>query len=228
MFISWRLVFAACTESMRDPIALWGAASTVNQQQDRARQPQGCCQFESTSKAAQSMLLEPLRYLTYPLPVIPSASSTMLPPITEEPASPSSASTSNSAYRLPQYGFGQHFTFASLLSSNPFLFKVHTPRKPFPLPGQPYFAAGGLQTGSSRSPPRPSYDLAAQYMDWTTRSSSSYVSASFSFAWAIWEASRRWHNGVKHDIEIAVIDARSVESCAVTSLEILREAKPEE
>lgn len=63
-------------------------------------------------------------------------------------------------------------------------------------------------------------------MDWTTKSSSPYVSTSFSFAWAVWEAVRRYHVNMKHDIEIAVIDASAVADQAVTALSLLRKGTP--
>ncbi|PCH36874.1 hypothetical protein WOLCODRAFT_140621 [Wolfiporia cocos MD-104 SS10] len=74
----------------------------------------------------------------------------------------------------------------------------------------------------------PTYADVAQHLDWTTRSQSPYISTSFSFAWAIWEATRRYHHGVKHDVEIAVIDAKCVASRAVTAVELLRTAAPQD
>ena len=69
-----------------------------------------------------------------------------------------------------------------------------------------------------------SFESVARYMDWKTRSSSPYVSTTFSFAYALWDAVKRYKMGVKHDIEIAVIDARAVKGRAVTALELLRKA----
>ena len=68
------------------------------------------------------------------------------------------------------------------------------------------------------------FESVARYMDWKTRSSSPYVSTTFSFAYAIWDAVKRFKVGMKHDIEIAVIDARAVKGRAVTALELLRKA----
>lgn len=72
------------------------------------------------------------------------------------------------------------------------------------------------------------YEEVAKHMDWTTRGTSPYVTTSFSFAWALWEAVRRYKIGVKHDVEIAVIDARKVIGQAVTALELLRKASPKQ
>jgi hypothetical protein len=68
------------------------------------------------------------------------------------------------------------------------------------------------------------YESVARYMDWKTRSSSPYVSTTFSFAYALWDAVKRYKMGMKHDVEIAVIDARAVKGRAVTALELLRKA----
>ena len=68
------------------------------------------------------------------------------------------------------------------------------------------------------------YNDLVRHLDWTTRSSSPYVTTSFSFFWCIWEAVRRYKLGVKHDVEIAVIDARRVQGRAKTALEVLRSA----
>ncbi|KAA1474528.1 hypothetical protein DENSPDRAFT_860387 [Dentipellis sp. KUC8613] len=73
-----------------------------------------------------------------------------------------------------------------------------------------------------------SYADVANHMDWTKKSSSPYVTTSFSFAWAIWEASRRYRANSKHEVEIAVIDARAVAGRAVTALELLRKGSPKE
>ncbi|EPT01982.1 hypothetical protein FOMPIDRAFT_1119131 [Fomitopsis schrenkii] len=145
---------------------------------------------------------------------------------------------------LPQYGFGPDVEFDKLVNSNPFLFRVHTPRElsPFYDRTDPYFigprfesdfASSTFSSQASspspfRSPPTPTYADAVQHMDWTTRSSSPYVSTSFSFAWAIWEATRRYHHNMKHSVEIAIIDARAVASRAVTAVELLRQADPKD
>ncbi|KAH9931502.1 uncharacterized protein B0H18DRAFT_1116300 [Fomitopsis serialis] len=159
------------------------------------------------------------------------------------PAGPGSALSTEVSVQdrnaLPQYGFGPEVEFDKLVSSNPFLFRVHTPRElsPFYDRTDPYFvgprfeedfasSSFSSQSESSpfRSPPAPSYADAVQHMDWTSRSSSPYVSTSFSFAWAIWEATRRYHHNMKHSIEIAIIDARAVAGRAVTAVELLRQA----
>ncbi|THH07736.1 hypothetical protein EW145_g3183 [Phellinidium pouzarii] len=61
-----------------------------------------------------------------------------------------------------------------------------------------------------------------RHLDWTTRARSPYVTTSFSFFWALWEAVRRYRLGIKHDVEIAVIDARRLRGSARTALEVLR------
>lgn len=146
---------------------------------------------------------------------------------------------------LPQYGFGQDFAFASLLEQNPFLFRVHTPkeRSPFADDSDPYFVASRYDERYNASPEtlptscprnmvpvsqRCSYADVANHMNWTTRSSSPFLSTSFSFVWAIWEALRRYKSNVKHDIEIAIIDASAVANQAVTALELLRKGNPKQ
>jgi|ERR1700722_13056725 len=136
---------------------------------------------------------------------------------------------------LPQYGFGPEFTFSNLAEHNPFLFRVHTPkpRSPFFDSTEAYFVGPKFDEYFTLSPP-PLPELCdltedvAVHMDWTQRSSSPYISTSFSFSWSMWEALRRYQTYVKHDIEIAVIDAAAVASHSVTALELLRNIKPKE
>ena len=164
------------------------------------------------------------------------------------PAGPGSALATEVSVQdrnaLPQYGFGPDVEFDKLVNSNPFLFRVHTPRElsPFYDRSEPYFIGPRFESDFSsstfssesspsspfRSPPAPTYADAVQHMDWTTRSTSPYVSTSFSFAWAIWEATRRYHHNMKHSVEIAIIDARAVASRAVTAVELLRKADAKE
>ncbi|GBE89805.1 hypothetical protein BKA93DRAFT_793571 [Sparassis latifolia] len=159
------------------------------------------------------------------------------------PNSPSE-SLSQDHDALPQYGFGPDVAFKKLVDSNPFLFRVHTPKEssPFYDRTEPYFSgqlfddkvsSGNFLRDSAspspyRTPTQSTYADVAQYMNWTTRSSSPYVSTSFSFAWAIWEATRRYHHGVKHAVEIAIIDAKAVASRAVTAVELLRQGDPKD
>lgn len=146
---------------------------------------------------------------------------------------------------LPQYGFGSEYSFDHLIQDNPFLFRVYTPKTPsqiFSTP-EPYFvghkynerftraaeqlkspAVGPGETIASTS----SYQDVALHMDWTQRHKSPFVSTTFSFIWAIWEATRRYRVGLKHDIEIAVIDARMLGGRAATALELLRKGSPKE
>ncbi|KAE9402663.1 hypothetical protein BT96DRAFT_956154 [Gymnopus androsaceus JB14] len=52
------------------------------------------------------------------------------------------------------------------------------------------------------------YEDCIQHLSWETRSRSPFISTTFSFAWAFWDALRRFETGVKHDVEIAVIGCR--------------------
>ncbi|PPQ99310.1 hypothetical protein CVT24_009178 [Panaeolus cyanescens] len=135
---------------------------------------------------------------------------------------------------LPQSGFGSVIDFQSLVPRNPFLFRVYTPKEksPFSDDTDPLFVAPKFDELFARTPveisqasfPDPAaWDCTdvAHHMEWTTRSSSSFISTSFSFSWAIWEAVRRYHLGVKKDIEIAIIDAAAVDGRAATAVELL-------
>jgi hypothetical protein len=145
---------------------------------------------------------------------------------------------------LPQFGFNDELTFDVLVEQNPFLFRVYTPRKRSPLIHEtgPFFVAQ-LFNEHHNSAPAPlshpssiSKDVAAsatyadvvRHMDWTSRTSSPYISTSFSFAWAIWEATRRYRDSMKHDIEIAVIDAQALVGRAATAVELLRKGESKE
>jgi len=146
---------------------------------------------------------------------------------------------------LPQYGFVADIEFDSLVKHNPFLFRVYTPKKrsPFFDDTDPFFIGPKFDEHFTLSSHELSeslscsldpisltstYDDVARHMDWTTRSSSPYISTSFSFIWSVWEALRRYRTNVKHDIEIAVIDATAVSDKAVTALHLLRKSTPKE
>ncbi|KAJ3545363.1 hypothetical protein NM688_g5631 [Phlebia brevispora] len=146
---------------------------------------------------------------------------------------------------LPQYGFGPEVTFEGLVAGNPFLFRVHTPRTQPPQydSSEPYFvgakyndefSTAAISSSPSHSPRTEPVSAACKYadvvqhLDWTTRASSPYISTSFSFAWAIWEAIRRYHVNVKHDVEIAVIDARVLADRSITAVELLMRGSPKE
>ena len=161
------------------------------------------------------------------------------------PTSPTSPDVmpSKELNALPQYGFGPEVTFDGLVAGNPFVFRVHTPRaRPPPYDSsEPYFvgpkyndefftAALHSQSASSTAGQSAActYSDVVQHLDWSSRSSSPYISTSFSFAWAIWEAIRRYHVGVKHDVEIAVIDAHAIADRAITAVELLMKAAPKE
>ncbi|TFK31539.1 hypothetical protein BDQ12DRAFT_618727 [Crucibulum laeve] len=138
---------------------------------------------------------------------------------------------------LPQYGFGADVDFDSLAKSNRFIFRVYTPkeRSPFLDESNPYFLApkfdekynSPVDEHSNTSYTRShvgTYADVARHLNWTTRSSSVYISTSFSCVWSIWEALRRYHTGVKKDIEIAVIDTEKLSSKAVTAIYLLQQA----
>lgn len=57
---------------------------------------------------------------------------------------------------------------------------------------------------------------------------SPFISTSFSFAWCIWDALRRFHQGVKKDVQVAVIDARAIADRAMTAVELLEMSSPNE
>ncbi|KAG6337023.1 hypothetical protein ID866_2083 [Astraeus odoratus] len=146
---------------------------------------------------------------------------------------------------LPQYGFGSEDAFDRLVQDNPFLFRVYTPKTRSQrfstseayFVGQKYNehfthaaeqlespAVGPGETVASIS----SYQDAALHMDWTQRHKSPFISTTFSFIWAIWEAARRYRVGLKHDVEIAIIDSRMLAGRAATALELLRKGTPKE
>ena len=150
---------------------------------------------------------------------------------------------------LPQYGFGPDLTFDSLVEHNPFLFRVYTPKplSPFFDSSEPFFiaqkfknsyrytvqdfqamASSSSSASADQSAIPDSYADVANHMDWTKKSSSPFVTTSFSFAWAIWEATRRYRSNPKQAVEIAVIDAKAVAERAVTALELLRKGSPKE
>lgn len=150
----------------------------------------------------------------------------------------------NLANALPQYGFGAQVTFDGLVAGNPFLFRVYTPRGQPPQyeSSDPYFIGAKYsdafssaafrsrcaEPSTSQAAAACSYADVIQHLDWTTRAESPYISTSFSFAWAVWEAIRRYHSGVKHDVEIAVIDARAVADRAITAAECMMKATSKE
>ncbi len=148
---------------------------------------------------------------------------------------------------LPQYGFGPDTNFTNIVDCNRFLFRVYTPKLRSPIESSDgsdvYFIAPKFNSmvnahddssilSSILNPPLPlahhaSYEDVSQYMEWTTRSSSPYISTSFSFAWAVWEAMKRYRQGIKHDIEVAVIDGSALRDRAVTSIELLEKGSTE-
>ena len=155
--------------------------------------------------------------------------------------SSSRASREHGSLYLPQYGFGPTLDFADLVGCNQFLFRVYTPkeRSPFFDDTEPFFIApkfderyrnvtpGGLkdwELDGRAAVANATYQDVARHMTWTTRSSSPYISTSFSPIWSIWEAVRRYHHGVKQDVEIAIIDAHAVADRAITAVSLLSKA----
>ena len=185
------------------------------------------CTVEYKFLAFRSVILLRFLALSPRLPPTPSH-----PDMTQatSPNSPSDPS-------LPQYGFGAEVAFGALIETNPFLFRVYTPKQSAPTSAStsddsdaPHFLAQRFQNDplAPLSKPSPTYDDVAHHMNWTKKLTSPFVSSSFSFAWALWEAVRRYHGNMKHDVEIAVIDARLVADKAVTAVEVLRKSKTKE
>lgn len=142
---------------------------------------------------------------------------------------------------LPQCGFGADVDFNTLIKSNRFLFRVYTPkeRSPFYDETDPFFVAPRFDEQFARSPvdlPKVkfsepligSYADVARHLEWTTRSTSSYISTSFSFSWSIWEAIRRYHQGIKKDVEIAIIDSTALGGRAATAIQLMQKSSPSE
>jgi hypothetical protein len=153
---------------------------------------------------------------------------------------------------LPQHGFGPALdaplSFRALVAENPFLFRVYTPKRGRRAHASDPFFVGPKFTADDDTPfsdaetvdsdgetdtsatgcARATYVDAVRHLDWTTRARSPCVSTSFSFAWALWEAARRYRAGVKHDVHVAVIDARALLGRATTALELLRQGRPSE
>ncbi len=134
---------------------------------------------------------------------------------------------------LPQYGFGEDHDFDSLIKANRFLFRVYTPKETSIADDtDAYFIAPRFNEQVARSPldlpdikfPETivgSYAEVARHMEWTTKPLSCYISSSFSFAWAVWEAVKRYHIGVKKDVQIAIIDASALGGRAATAIQLL-------
>jgi len=147
------------------------------------------------------------------------------------------AAASDSGIRpLPQYGFGEDHDFDSLIKTNRFVFRVYTPKEASIADDtDAYFIAPRFNEQVARSPlelpdikfPETvvgTYAEVARHMEWTTKSKSCYISASFSFAWAVWEAVKRYHIGVKKDVQIAIIDVSSLGGRAATAIQLLKKS----
>ncbi|KAJ3771208.1 hypothetical protein FB446DRAFT_704834 [Lentinula raphanica] len=147
---------------------------------------------------------------------------------------------------LPQFGFGSDVTFESISRYHRYLFRVYTPKSLPAVEDQTVFFVGArfnntfaprtpimseMYSSSSSCAPlvdTATYEDCVQHLSWETRSRSPFISASFSFAWALWDAVRRFNNGIKHDVEIAVIDAAALSGKAVTTLQLLRRSSSTE
>jgi hypothetical protein len=139
---------------------------------------------------------------------------------------------------LPQCGFAADSDFDSLINANRFLFRVYTPKESsVSSDSEAYFVAPRFNDQVARSPidlpnvkfPETvvgTFAEVSRHMDWTTKSSSCYISTSFSFAWAVWEAVKRYHLGVKKDVEIAIIDASALGGRAATAVQLLMKSSP--
>ncbi|KAL0071282.1 hypothetical protein AAF712_001848 [Marasmius tenuissimus] len=139
---------------------------------------------------------------------------------------------------LPQHGFGPDVNFDTIARYHPFLFRVHTPRSLSPVKDDSLYFVGaqfnakfaprtpvmsGMHVGSGVSLlETATYEDCTRHLDWETRSQSPFISTSFSFAWSLWDAVRRYNKGVKHDVEIAIIDARALIGQGVTAIQLLR------
>ncbi|KAJ4490299.1 hypothetical protein J3R30DRAFT_3276971, partial [Lentinula aciculospora] len=140
---------------------------------------------------------------------------------------------------LPQLGFGSDVTFETVSRYHRYLFRIYTPKSLPAVEDDSIFFVGARFNNifAPRTPiisemyPSSScaslvetatYEDCVQHLSWETRSRSPYISATFSFSWAIWDAVRRFNNGVKHDVEIAVIDAAALSGKAATTLQLLR------
>ncbi|KAF8654814.1 hypothetical protein AX16_003383 [Volvariella volvacea WC 439] len=153
----------------------------------------------------------------------------------------SSSQPSTPTSPLPQYGFSTDIDFDSLVKTNRFLFRVYTPKHQLHTSDDTdlFFVAPKFDERYALSPKEltwqsndrlpvsqtATFEDIARHMDWTKRSTSAYISTSFSFIWSIWEALRRYHQNVKKDVEIAVIDATLLAGKAATAVQILRKAE---
>ncbi|KAL0566640.1 hypothetical protein V5O48_015370, partial [Marasmius crinis-equi] len=139
---------------------------------------------------------------------------------------------------LPQHGFGPDVNFDTITRYHPFLFRVYTPRTLSPLADDSLFFVGGqfnakfaprtpVMTGMHVEPgvsllDTTTYEDCTRHLDWETRAQSPFISTSFSFGWSLWDAVRRYNTGVKHDVEIAIIDARALVGQAATAIQLLK------
>lgn len=141
---------------------------------------------------------------------------------------------------LPQLGFGSDVRFETIAGYHRYLFRVYTPKLLPAIQDESVFFVGSRfdykfaprtpiiseMYNSSCGPlaETGTYEDCIQHLNWETRSRSCFISTTFSFAWAIWDAVRRFETGVKHDVEIAVMDAAALSGKAVTTLQLLRKS----
>ncbi|KAJ3874205.1 hypothetical protein F5051DRAFT_100539 [Lentinula edodes] len=139
---------------------------------------------------------------------------------------------------LPQFGFDSDVTFESISRYHRYLFRIYTP-KSLPAVEDDSIFFVGARFNNTFAPQTPvmsemyssscaplietaTYEDCVQHLNWETRSSSPFISATFNFAWALWDAVRRFRAGMKHDVEIAIIDAAALSGKAVTTMQLLR------
>ncbi|KAJ3931874.1 MAG: hypothetical protein NXY57DRAFT_175393 [Lentinula lateritia] len=145
---------------------------------------------------------------------------------------------------LPQFGFDSDVTFESISRYHRYLFRIYTP-KSLPAVEDDSIFFVGARFNNTFAPQTPvmsemyssscaplietaTYEDCVQHLSWETRSSSPFISATFNFAWALWDAVRRFRGGMKHDVEIAVIDAAALSGKAVTTMQLLRRSPSSE
>jgi hypothetical protein len=189
-----------------------------------------CCAHHMFSQAGMRVSHEDRQKLIY-LGNVRNPITTLLLLSTMTAISSRTVSSPARQSSLPQYGFGVDYTFQTLAEHNSFLFRVHTPNGRSPVHLQDdYFVAGKFEGSPIQELPKShSLEDVASHLDLMTRSSSPYISTSFSFAWSLWEALRRYRlSGGKDDLEIAVIDSRQVLDRAITVTDVLRACPSQE
>ncbi|TDL27727.1 hypothetical protein BD410DRAFT_781608 [Rickenella mellea] len=128
-------------------------------------------------------------------------------------------------YALPRVGFGDGRSreFWKLVKGNRFLFRVQDRRSKVKQLGDGGFLAAALRYPPATPQPSFDYESVMEHIRWDSRVKTPYISASFSLAWAVWEADRRV-GANNRDVCIAVIDGARIQSnAAEVALGILEE-----